>query len=72
LQQLKDLKTDLFFFPWKAKLASGHDGDALRPFTEGLTVAISSYKTTAATVRSLLPKAKAKAKAQSKAAEAVE
>ena len=44
----------------------------MRPFTEGLTVVISSYKGAAATVRALLPKAKPKAKALPKAAGAVE
>eukprot|EP00435_Cladocopium_sp_Y103_P052968 s614_g16.t2 len=54
-------------FSWEAKVASGTDGEALRPFTEALTVAVAGYKGAASTVRSLLPKAKAKAKAQSKA-----
>eukprot|EP00435_Cladocopium_sp_Y103_P051900 s614_g16.t1 len=57
----------LFISVINAKVASGTDGEALRPFTEALTVAVAGYKGAASTVRSLLPKAKAKAKAQSKA-----
>ena len=54
----------------EAQLASGTTGDDLRPAIEELTVSIGTYKTAASSVRSLLPKAKAKAKSKPEAAAA--
>lgn len=55
---------------WQGALAAGRDGETLVELTQALVEAIASYKGAAASVKSLMPKAKGKAKAKAKAAAA--
>lgn len=48
-------------------ISTGKDGEQLVPMTQQLVHDISTYKTAAASVKSLLPKAKAKASGNPKA-----
>ena len=52
---------------WQEALANGQEGDTLVPLTQALVSKASHYKNAAASVRSLLPKAKAAGKAKGKA-----
>jgi len=47
-------------------MARGSEETTLVELTQGLVAAVSSYKSAAATVKSLMPKAKSKAKAKAK------
>ena len=57
---------------WQAALAAGRDGDTLVELTQALVEAIASYKSAAASVKSLMPRGKAKAKAKAAAAPAID
>ena len=50
----------------QAAMARGSEETTLVELTQGLVAAVSSYKSAAATVKSLMPKAKSKAKAKAK------
>ena len=52
---------------WQASVAAGSTGDGLRAVSEPLLEAIAGYKKAAASVKSLLPKAKAKPRAKAAA-----
>ena len=53
---------------WQAAMASGSDDSTLVQKTQALVAAVSSYKSAAGSVKSLMPKAKTKAKAKAKGA----
>ena len=54
------------FCSGQAELAAGKEGDQLLHPTQELVVAVSSYKTAAGSVKTLVPKPKSKAKAKAK------